>query len=180
MHDNLRAFRSKAAALVVAIAQTVVTAGIFANALVSPAMAQRSSEPVRHVTPWTPMPVPWLRSTAPELVPSISLSSREWTPIGPAPLAAFNHVSGRITGIVVKPRDANTIYISAAGGGVWKTTDGGTKWTRLTDKQKTLSMGAIAIGTRQGRPDGDEDKDKNKVEERDEKRGDRNHLCRDR
>jgi photosystem II stability/assembly factor-like uncharacterized protein len=93
------------------------------------------------------VPVPWLRSTAYGLVPSISLSSKQWTPIGPAPLAAFNNVSGRITGIAEKPRDANTIYVAAAGGGVWKTTNGGTSWTPLTDKQKTLSMGAIAMGT---------------------------------
>jgi photosystem II stability/assembly factor-like uncharacterized protein len=116
------------------------------------------------------MPVPWLRSTAPALVPSISLRSKQWTPIGPAPLAAVNHVSGRITGIASEPMDANTIYVSAAGGGVWKTTNGGISWTRLTDEQKTLSMGAIAIGTRQRHRDDDEDNDEDKSEDRDKKR----------
>jgi hypothetical protein len=29
-------------------------------------------------------------------------------------------------------------------GGVWKTTDGGTTWSPLTDQQATLSMGATA------------------------------------
>src|SRR5260221_11480787 len=111
------------------------------------------------------MPVPWLRSTAPARVPSISLRSKKWSPIGPAPLAAFNNVSGRITGIATKPRDANTIYVSAAGGGGWKTTDGGTRWTPLTDEQKTLSMVAIPLGIRQGRRHGDEDNAKNKSKE---------------
>src|SRR5260221_10273412 len=111
------------------------------------------------------MPVPWLRSTAPARVPSISLRSKKWSPIGPAPLAAFNNVSGRITGIATKPRDANTIYVSAAGGGVWKTTDGGTKGTPLTDEQNTLSMGAIAIGISHGRRHGHEGNDKNKIKE---------------
>ena len=32
-----------------------------------------------------------------------------------------------------------------AGGGVWKTTDGGTTWTPLTDNQATLSMASIAL-----------------------------------
>jgi len=170
MHNNVRTVRSKAAALPVAIVLASVTGGIFPHALASPAMAQALSEPPRHVTPWRPMPVPWLRSTAPALVPSIPLRSKEWTPIGPAPLAAFNNVSGNITGIAAEPRDANTIYVSAAGGGVWKTTDGGTKWTPLTDEQKTLSMGAIAIGTRQGHRDDDEDNDELKGEDRDQKR----------
>src|SRR5262249_34983181 len=43
------------------------------------------------------------------------------------------------------PTDAGTIYIAAAGGGVWKTIDGGITWDPLTDSQPTLSMGAIAI-----------------------------------
>jgi hypothetical protein len=59
----------------------------------------------------------------------------------------LNAVSGRITGIAAHPTKANIIYVTPAGGGVWKTTNGGTSWTPLTDKQKTLSMGAIAMGT---------------------------------
>jgi photosystem II stability/assembly factor-like uncharacterized protein len=170
MHNNVRTVRSKAVASPFAIVLASVIVGIFPHALASSAMAQALSEPPRHVTPWTPMPVPWLRSTAPALVPSISLSSKNWTPIGPAPLAGDNHVSGRITGIASDPMDADTIYVSAAGGGVWKTTNGGTSWTRLTDEQKTLSMGAIAIGTRQRHRDDDEDNDENKGEDRDKKR----------
>jgi photosystem II stability/assembly factor-like uncharacterized protein len=54
---------------------------------------------------------------------------------------------GRITGIAAHPTDPNTIYIAAAGGGVWRTTDGGGNWTPLTDSQRTLSMGAIAIAS---------------------------------
>jgi len=170
MHNNVRTVRSKAVASPFAIVLASVIVGIFPHALASSAMAQALSEPPRHVTPWRPMRVPWLRSTAPALVPSTSLRSEQWTAIGPAPLAGDNHVSGRITGIASDPMDANTIYVSAAGGGVWKTTDGGRKWIPLTDKQKTLSMGAIAIGTRQGRRDDDEDNDEDKGEDRDEKR----------
>src|SRR5207248_6387949 len=53
--------------------------------------------------------------------------------------------SGRIAAVAADPVDINTIYIAAAGGGVWKTTDGGTDWTPLTDDQQTLFMGAIAV-----------------------------------
>jgi hypothetical protein len=39
-------------------------------------------------------------------------------------------VTGRISSVAVDPSDpsGNTIYVSTAGGGVWKTTDGGTSW----------------------------------------------------
>jgi photosystem II stability/assembly factor-like uncharacterized protein len=80
----------------------------------------------------------------------ITLSTTSWTPIGPAPIVnTFGlgnlPASGRIATIAADPTNANTIYIGAAGGGVWKTTDGGTTWSPLTDNQATLSMGAIAV-----------------------------------
>jgi photosystem II stability/assembly factor-like uncharacterized protein len=54
-------------------------------------------------------------------------------------------VSGRITGIAPSPTDPNTIVVATAGGGVWKTTNGGSAWAPLTDGQATLFTGAIAI-----------------------------------
>ena len=75
-----------------------------------------------------------------------SLSNTSWTAIGPAALFdGTANVSGRITGIATDPTDATTIYFTAAGGGVWKTSNSGTTWAPLTDGQSTLAMGAIAI-----------------------------------
>ncbi len=81
---------------------------------------------------------------------SIPLSTTAWTAIGPAPINNGQipgglAVSGRITALAAHPTDANTIYVAAAGGGVWKTTNAGTSWTPLTDTQQTLAMGAIAV-----------------------------------
>jgi photosystem II stability/assembly factor-like uncharacterized protein len=81
---------------------------------------------------------------------AVALNSSFWTAIGPAPQANGQvpgglPVSGRIAGLAADPVDVNTIYIAAAGGGVWKTTNGGTSWAPLTDKQMTQFMGAIAI-----------------------------------
>ncbi|HEV3002813.1 MAG TPA: hypothetical protein VGX78_00060, partial [Pirellulales bacterium] len=81
----------------------------------------------------------------PRLVFSIQLSNTAWTAIGPAPLSSDQSYSGRITGIAADPTDANTIYIAAAGGGVWKATNGGQSWSQLTDSQSTDAMGAIAV-----------------------------------
>jgi photosystem II stability/assembly factor-like uncharacterized protein len=99
------------------------------------------------VNPWTPRtkPLPPLRAP---LLPTIQLSTTTWTALGPAPLNSLDvtdNVSGRLAAVAAHPTDANTIYVAPAGGGVWKTTNGGTNWTALTDIQSTLSMGAIAI-----------------------------------
>jgi uncharacterized repeat protein (TIGR01451 family) len=103
----------------------------------------------RHVAlPWDPSSgVGVAQPTGPLAVP---LSSTAWTSLGPAPISngqrpGSGPVSGRLTGIAASPTDANTIYVAAAGGGVWKTTNGGTTWTPLTDVQSTVSMGAIAV-----------------------------------
>jgi autotransporter-associated beta strand protein len=82
--------------------------------------------------------------------PAIPLSNTTWTPIGPAPSANGNiagngPISGRVTGIAADPTNANVIYLASAGGGVWKTVNGGSSWSPLTDTQSTLFMGAIAV-----------------------------------
>ena len=48
-----------------------------------------------------------------------------------------------VTGVRHQP---NVFYFGAAGGGVWKTTDGGSNWEVVSDKDfKTGSVGAIAV-----------------------------------
>ncbi len=74
----------------------------------------------------------------------IPLNSQTWMPIGPADITNAG-ASGRITGVAGDPTDPNTIFISAAGGGVWKTSDAGKTWAPLTDNQQTDFMGSIAI-----------------------------------
>ena len=76
------------------------------------------------------------------------LSGVTWTADGPQPMVAYTGgppYSGRATAIAIHPTDPNTIYLGTAGGGVWKTTDGGQIWTPLTDDQASLAIGAIAI-----------------------------------
>ena len=59
--------------------------------------------------------------------------------IGPA------NMSGRIGAIEAVAADPNVIYVGAAAGGVWKSTDGGTTWTPVFDDQPVASIGAIAV-----------------------------------
>ncbi len=78
---------------------------------------------------------------------AVTLSSK-FSSVGPASIytgASGQNYSGRIVAIAAHPTDANTLYIAAAGGGVWKTTNGGTSWTALTNGLPWQAMGSITI-----------------------------------
>ena len=62
-----------------------------------------------------------------------------WRSIGPA-LAG-----GRVASVVGSVRNPLLYYVGAAGGGVWKTLNGGATWQPMFDKQGVPSIGAIAI-----------------------------------
>jgi hypothetical protein len=53
-------------------------------------------------------------------------------------------VSGRVTSVAFGA-SPSTIYVGSASGGVWKTVDGGSTWTPLTDQQVSLAVGALAV-----------------------------------
>jgi photosystem II stability/assembly factor-like uncharacterized protein len=59
--------------------------------------------------------------------------------IGPALM------SGRISDIAVDQEDRSTWYISAASGGVWKTTNAGTTWSAIFDSYGSYSIGCLAL-----------------------------------
>jgi photosystem II stability/assembly factor-like uncharacterized protein len=73
--------------------------------------------------------------------------SNLWTSVGPSPIDAGggNFYSGRVTALAPDPSHAGTVYLGAAQGGVWKSTDSGNTWTPLTDNQATLATGSIAV-----------------------------------
>jgi photosystem II stability/assembly factor-like uncharacterized protein len=74
-----------------------------------------------------------------------------WTPLGPSPIpngqttAVSQAVSGRVTNIVIHPTNENIVYVGTAQGGVYRTLDGGTSWTALTDDALSLANGALAL-----------------------------------
>ena len=43
------------------------------------------------------------------------------------------------------PSDDNTIYVGAAAGGVWKTTDGGSTWEPMSDTIAALGISDIKV-----------------------------------
>ncbi len=63
----------------------------------------------------------------------------EWRNVGP-----FN-IGGRILTVAVNPENPRTIFIGAAGGGVWRTQDEGNSWRSVSETFPTQAMGAIVI-----------------------------------
>ena len=68
-----------------------------------------------------------------------TLSGLEFRNIGPA------LTSGRIADIAIDPTNENVWYVAVGSGGVWKTTNAGTTWTPIFDKQTSYSIGCITI-----------------------------------
>src|SRR5260221_11608855 len=63
----------------------------------------------------------------------------KWRSLGPA----RGGRSIAVTGSTARP---NEYYFGATGGGLWKTTNGGTTWKPVTDGQLTsASVGAVAV-----------------------------------
>jgi hypothetical protein len=53
--------------------------------------------------------------------------------------------TGRLDRIAFHPTDANTIYVGAPSGNLWKTTNGGTSWVSVTDGLANPGVAGIAI-----------------------------------
>lgn len=63
----------------------------------------------------------------------------KWRSVGPA------IAGGRVPAVAGIDSDPNLYYIGAAGGGVWKTDNGGATWTPVFEKEPISAIGAVAI-----------------------------------
>jgi len=70
------------------------------------------------------------------------LRINQWRAIGP-----FD-VGGRVRSIVTHPSDGRTLWIAAADGGIWKSTDRGDSWAPIMDDANAIALGAIAVDPR--------------------------------
>ncbi len=79
-------------------------------------------------------------------VPSVS---GDWMELGPIALPANGtgqpNGLGRINCIAFHPSHADTFFVGAPAGGIWKTYDGGTTWSSNSDNLSTLGISSILI-----------------------------------
>ena len=71
-----------------------------------------------------------------------------WEELGPRywnQSSGWNPGVGRITSIAIDSNNANHIIIGSPSGGVWKTTDGGSNWSALTDNLSNIEVYALTI-----------------------------------
>ncbi|QEL17919.1 proprotein convertase P-domain-containing protein [Limnoglobus roseus] len=84
--------------------------------------------------------------------PTDSLTQKVWTPVGPASENGGAN-SSRTNGLAVDPSDpsGNTVYLGAASGGLWKTTNfltqdaAGPSWIPLIDNGPTYALNVVSI-----------------------------------
>ena len=70
-----------------------------------------------------------------------------WVNIGPTSgfYFAYTNISGRTTTVRYNPLNPNVVYIGAAFGGVWKSTNGGSNFFPASDFTESMSSGSICI-----------------------------------
>ena len=82
---------------------------------------------------------------------SSQLSSTTWTLVGPLGAmtgSATNGLprkAGRDNFVTFHPTTANTLWVGAPAGGLWKTTNNGTNWTTTTDNLSVIGCSDLAI-----------------------------------
>lgn len=79
-----------------------------------------------------------------------SVMSATWVPVGPmgAPSGSvfgLPRKAGRDNFVTFHPTNPSIIFVGAAGGGLWQTTNGGTSWTTSTDNLPVTACSDLAI-----------------------------------
>ena len=99
-------------------AQRVSADGTFPQAAYDKAVQQWQSEHINRLT--------------------TSAASAYWQQVGP------RNIGGRVTALAVAP-GGTTLYLGAADGGVWKSTDSGAHFLPQSDREAWSSIGALAL-----------------------------------
>ncbi|MBU6366190.1 MAG: hypothetical protein KJT01_08265 [Gemmatimonadetes bacterium] len=70
---------------------------------------------------------------------SATVAGLRWRTVGPA------NFMGRLSDVVGIPSPSKTVFVAAAGGGIWKSTNNGITWRPVFDDKRVISMGMLAI-----------------------------------
>ncbi|HMT11262.1 MAG TPA: hypothetical protein PKA39_06520, partial [Ignavibacteria bacterium] len=74
-------------------------------------------------------------------------SASPWVSLGPTSgfYSSYSYISGRVTTARYNPLNPSIIYIGAAFGGVWKSTNGGSNFFPTTDNTESMSSGSVVV-----------------------------------
>ena len=70
---------------------------------------------------------------------SATVAGLRWRTVGPA------NFMGRVSDVQGIPTPSHTLFVAAAGGGIWKSTNNGITWRPVFDDKRIISMGMLAI-----------------------------------
>ncbi len=73
------------------------------------------------------------------------INMSNWSFTGPSSTISGYRGIGRINAMDFHPTNSNVLWIGAAGGGVWTTTNNGVSWTCLTDDLPVISVSDIDV-----------------------------------
>ena len=74
-----------------------------------------------------------------------SRSTSSWESLGPDSNTSGYAGTGRVNSVGFHPTDMDIVYVGSAGGGIWKTTDGGDSWTPISDNIGSIGVSAIIV-----------------------------------
>lgn len=86
-----------------------------------------------------------LRTAAAAKSPDPLATSGAWSFLGPTTVSSTDDGIGRVNRLAFHPTDAATLFAATAGGGLWKTTNGGASWSPLTDGLPNMNTTGIAV-----------------------------------
>jgi photosystem II stability/assembly factor-like uncharacterized protein len=81
---------------------------------------------------------------APSKAPALSLEPRHLKTLSGREVGPAN-MGGRISDFAVDEKEPSVFFVATGTGGVFKTTNGGTTWSAVFEKQAVASIGAVAL-----------------------------------
>lgn len=102
-------------------------------------LAVRAAAPAASPAPARAAKAAKAAKPTPSPTPGPPWSGMTWREVGPAT------AGGRVAAVAGSATDHNLYYLGSAGGGVWKSEDGGQTWDAVFAKEPVASIGAVTI-----------------------------------